>query len=424
MLVLAVDAAKTGWIAVALGDGKDPSAHHLPTIDALQPLATDADAIAIDIPIGIFTGGAREADVLARAFVGARRNSVFLTPCERPSRPRHTRWPHERHSPAQGPASASRPTPSARRSSRWSDGCPRRRVRCMRCTPRCRSRSCSGRQRGPRRRLGPEWSGVGVASKQLDAVGVEGTGAYGAGLARHLRSEHVIVVEVPRPERRLRRSHGKSDPVDAEAAARAVLAGTATIVPKRADGPVEAVRALRVARLGAIKAKTAATNTLRSMIISAPEPLRTRLPCLGLPNKVMDACARLRPDGDRLDDPMQATKAALRSIAHRAQALRSEIRQLDLQIRELLAATAPATLGIFAMGPDTTAALLVAIGDNPDRLRSEAAFARLAVSLPFPPPRARPCATACTGAETDQRIGRCTSPSSFACATALEPRPT
>ncbi len=163
-----------------------------------------------------------------------------------------------------------------------------------------------------------------------------------------------------------------------------MLAGTATIVPKRADGPVEAVRALRVARLGAIKAKTAATNTLRSMIISAPEPLRSRLPCSGLPNKIIDACVRLRPDGDRLEDPTQATKAALRSIAHRAQALRSEIRELDLQICALLAARAPSTLGIFAIGPDTTAALLVAIGDNPDRLRSEAAFARLCGVAPIP----------------------------------------
>lgn len=66
------------------------------------------------------------------------------------------------------------------------------------------------------------------------------TGAYGAGLARHLRSEHVAVLEVPRPDRRLRRNHGKSDPIDAKAAARAVLAGTATVIPKRADGPVEA----------------------------------------------------------------------------------------------------------------------------------------------------------------------------------------
>ena len=148
---------------------------------------------------------------------------------------------------------------------------------------------------------------------ELLSVGVEGTGAYGAGLARFLRRQRVVVFEVPRPDRRIRRNRGKSDPIDAEAAARAVLAGTATIIPKRADGPVEAIRALRVARLGAIKAKTAATNTLRSMLITAPEPLRTQLPSSGLPNKIIDACARLRPDLNHLDDPTHATKASLRS---------------------------------------------------------------------------------------------------------------
>ena len=219
---------------------------------------------------------------------------------------------------------------------------------------------------------------------QLRSVGVEGTGAYGAGLARHLRREHVMVIEVPRPDRRLRRNHGKSDPIDAEAAARAVLAGTARVVPKRADGPVEAIRNLRIARLGAIKAKTAATNTLRSMIITAPDQLRGQLPSAGLPNKIIDACARLRPDGERLDDPVQATKAALRSVAQRARALRDEIRVLDAQTKALLAATAPTTLAVFAMGPDTTAALLVTIGDNPDRLRSERAFARLCGVAPIP----------------------------------------
>ena len=130
---------------------------------------------------------------------------------------------------------------------------------------------------------------------RLDAAGIEGSGAYGAGLARHLAAEGVRVLEVPRPDRRLRRNRGKSDPLDAEAAARAVL-GTATVAPKLADGPVEAIRALRIARLGAIKAKTAATNTLRAMIITAPEPLRAQLPSTGLPNKVIAACLRLRPD--------------------------------------------------------------------------------------------------------------------------------
>ena len=218
----------------------------------------------------------------------------------------------------------------------------------------------------------------------LRRVGVEGTGAYGAGLARHLHGEGLTVVEVPRPDRRLRRQSGKSDPIDAEAAARAVLAGVATVVPKGARGPIEAIRALRVARLGAIKAKTAATNTLRSMIITAPEPLRAQLPASGLPNKVIGACLRLRPDSARLDDPVQATKLALRSIARRAAAVRDEATELDRAIRRLLVVTAPTTMATFAMGPDTAASLLVTIGDNPDRLRSEAAFARLCGAAPIP----------------------------------------
>lgn len=219
---------------------------------------------------------------------------------------------------------------------------------------------------------------------QVQAAGVEGAGAYGAGLARHLADQGVSVLEVPRPDRRLRRNRGKSDPLDAEAAARAVLAGTATAAPKQADGPVEAIRALRVAKLGAIKAKTAATNTLRSTIITAPEPLRAQLPAAGLPNKIINACAALRPDATRLSDPVQATKAALRTIALRAKHLREEIQWLDRQLAELVAAVAPTTFSTFAMGVDTTSALLVTIGDNPDRLRSEAAFARLCGVAPIP----------------------------------------
>lgn len=218
----------------------------------------------------------------------------------------------------------------------------------------------------------------------LRQAGVEGTGAYGAGLARFLVGDGVEVHEVPRPDRRLRRMRGKSDPLDAEAAARAVLAGTAQVLPKIADGPIEAIRALRVARLGAIKAKTAATNTLRAMIITAPEPLRSQLPSGGLPNKVIDACCGLHPDVSRLDDPLQATKFALRSVAQRAGGLHEEIRQIDRRLGELVASVAPRALGTFAMGIDTASALLVTIGDNPERLRSEAAFARLCGVAPIP----------------------------------------
>lgn len=218
----------------------------------------------------------------------------------------------------------------------------------------------------------------------VGAAGVEGTGAYGAGLARFLVAEGVVVLEVPRPDRRTRRNRGKSDPIDAEEAARSVLAGKATAAPKLADGPIEAIRNLHVAKLGAIKAKTAATNTLRSMILTAPEPLRAQLPSAGLPNKIINACLRLRPDEERLSDPLQATKAALRSVAQRAKALREEIRVLERQLAELVGAAAPTTMETFAMGVDTASALLVSIGDNPERLRSEAAFARLCGVAPIP----------------------------------------
>lgn len=215
-------------------------------------------------------------------------------------------------------------------------------------------------------------------------VGVEGTGAYGAGLARHLRSEGVEVLEVPRPDRRTRRRWGKSDPIDAEAAARSVLAGTATIVPKGQDGVIEAIRALRVARNGAIKAKTAATNTLRSMIVTAPEELRRTLDVSAWHTTLIASCTRLRPNMEQLEDPEQATKLALRTIAMRVRSLAEEVRKLDAQLQLLIRHAAPAIFGAFALGPDTVGALLVTVGDNPDRLRSEAAFARLCGVAPIP----------------------------------------
>jgi transposase len=219
---------------------------------------------------------------------------------------------------------------------------------------------------------------------EVIAVGVEGTGAYGAGLARHLQGQRVRVVEVPRLDRRLRPNHGKSDPIDAEAAAPSRAGRHRHDDPQagrwaRGGDPSTAHRPP-----GCPQGQTAATNALRAMAITAPAPLRAQLPSAGLPNKIIDACSRLRPDLDRHDDPTQATKAALHSIALRARTLRDEIKALDRQIEQLLTATGPATLEVFAMGPDTTAAVLVSVGDNPDRLRSEAAFARLCGVAPIP----------------------------------------
>jgi transposase len=217
----------------------------------------------------------------------------------------------------------------------------------------------------------------------LSQVGVEGTGAYGAGLARYLHDQAVEVLEVPRPDRRIRRQRGKSDPIDAEAAARTVLASKASGAPKLADGPIEAIRMLRVARLGAVKAKTAAINTLRAMLITAPDSLRAQLQDQS-PTQLVTACARLRPDLAHLADPIQATKAALRSVAIRSQHLELETRTLRQQLDDLTQKIAPVTSAVFGLGPDTASALLVAIGDNPDRLRSEAAFAHLCGVAPIP----------------------------------------
>ena len=103
----------------------------------------------------------------------------------------------------------------------------------------------------------------------LGCVGVEGTSSYGAGLARRVAGHGVSVIEVLRPKRRARRGD-KSDPADAEAAARAVLSGEATGCPKSADGAVEAIRMLSAARRGAVKARTAAVNQLKALLVTAP----------------------------------------------------------------------------------------------------------------------------------------------------------
>jgi transposase len=215
----------------------------------------------------------------------------------------------------------------------------------------------------------------------LERVGIEGTGSYGAGLARWLRERGVPVVEVERPTRRTRR-RGKSDPGDAEAAARAVLAGTATGRPKAGDGPAEMVRALQVARRSAVRARTQAANQLHALVVTAPEPLRAQLRALPLRQRVATAAA-FRP-GATLATPTAATKLALRCVARRYRQLGAEIEALDGQLARLVAHAAPALLAVKGVGTDTAAVLLATAGDNPERLRSEAAFAHLCGVAPIP----------------------------------------
>jgi len=227
------------------------------------------------------------------------------------------------------------------------------------------------------------------------AFGVEGTGSYGAGLARWLRARGDAVVEVDRPNRQARRRRGKSDPVDAEAAARAVLAGTATVAPKTGDGPVEMIRALRLARHSAVKARTQAANQLHALVVTAPDRLRARLRALSLVQLVA-AAAAFRP-GRRLGTPLAATKLALKSIALRHRQLSAEIQALDGHLDRLVAEVAPALVALKGVGTETAATLLVAAGDNPARLRSEAAFAHLCGVAPIP---------ASSGRTTRHRLNR------------------
>ena len=215
---------------------------------------------------------------------------------------------------------------------------------------------------------------------RLVRVGVEGTGSYGAGLARYLTAAGIEVVEVNRPNRQLRRQRGgKSDPVDAEAAARAAASGQVRAVPKSGVGPVECIRMLQVARRSGVKARTQAANQIHSVVITAPEQLKRQLKGLGLRAQVR-VCARWRPGTDRTTAGY--AKRTLRHLARRYQALDAEIAQLDVEIRHLCAQANPALLATKGVGPDTAAALLVAAGDNPERMKSERSFAALCGSSP------------------------------------------
>jgi transposase len=212
----------------------------------------------------------------------------------------------------------------------------------------------------------------------LRCAGVEGTSSYGAGLTRHLRSRGIEVLEVERPKHQRRSSRSnlqKSDPSDAERAARAVLAGEASGVPKSSDGRVEMIRTLRAARRSAMKARTQAANQLQGLRVTAPEELLNRL--RGLSTKeLVSVAARFRLAGGPSDVPA-ATKFALRSVARRYEALSAEIADLDAHLGPLVAQVAPELVALPGIGTDSAATLLIAAGDNPQRLGSEASFANL-----------------------------------------------
>src|SRR3954468_6002836 len=211
-----------------------------------------------------------------------------------------------------------------------------------------------------------------VSFGTLLVIGVEGTGVYGAGLAEHAQGQGVDLVEVDRPDRKARRFQGKSDPIDAEAAARAALAQVRTGKPKQRGGPVDALRTLRVARRSAVQQRADVMRQLKAVLVTAPDALRGQLRTL--PNAALiRTCAALRPlVGDPLEvavaDPLIAAKVTLRALARRWQALAEKIEEFNQLIIPLVAALNPDLLARHGVGPDTAGQLIVTAGNNPDRL--------------------------------------------------------
>jgi transposase len=214
------------------------------------------------------------------------------------------------------------------------------------------------------------------------AAGLEGTGSYGAELARVMAGAGFQVIEVNRPNRQARRLHGKSDPLDAYQAAEAVLAKRGTSMPKTRDGYVEALRVIQAGRTSALKARTALICQIKSILITATEGLRAKYRGLSTA-ALIKALAASRPVGLEAD-PVTATAATLKKLAQRHHHLTAEIIDADARLKRIITAHAPGLTAITGIGSIVATQLLVTMGDNPDRLTSEAQFAALTGTAPIP----------------------------------------
>ena len=217
----------------------------------------------------------------------------------------------------------------------------------------------------------------------IDRVGVESTGSYAAGLARYLGEEGIRVVEVNTPHAHTRARKGKDDLIDAEAAARKVLSGDATALPKVTTGTIESIRLIRIARESAVKARSIALVQLQDVLITAPAQLREAITTKSARSKVTQ-CGALRPDPGRMDEPLQAAKMTLRGLSRRITFLDEEISNIDRQLDTLVTNVAPTLLSRLGIGTQHAAQLLITAGENIDRLTNEAAFARLCGVAPTP----------------------------------------
>ena len=214
------------------------------------------------------------------------------------------------------------------------------------------------------------------------AFGIEGTGSFGAGLSRSLRARGHAVIDVARPNRQWRHLHGKSDGVDAESAARSVLNGQATAPAKSQTGSAEMIRHLKIARDSAVKSRSQAMVTLKTLIINAPEGLRDSLDRIRGRVALIRHAAALRP-GD-MTSPTASAKMAMRAIARRWLALHEEAQTLEQDLERLVRGKAPDLMDAQGISTMTVAEMLILVGDNPERIKSEAALAKLCGVCPIP----------------------------------------
>ena len=205
-------------------------------------------------------------------------------------------------------------------------------------------------------------------------IGVEGTNSYGAALTRRLVEAGYNVYEVLRPKRAVRRRDGKSDPVDA------LAAGDGTSVPKSADGWVEALRALNAERAQLVTAMTALSNSATGLLTTAPEHIRERYRGLRTPIR-MRRLAVCRPSGNMVE---QGMLVALKAAGKAWKALKEQADLLERSMRLILEEHARPLLDIYCASTVTAATLAIVAGDNPERIRSEAAFAKLCGACPIP----------------------------------------
>lgn len=217
---------------------------------------------------------------------------------------------------------------------------------------------------------------------RVQAYGIEGTGSYGAGLSRALLAQGHVVLDVMRPNRQIRYLHGKSDCLDAESAARSVLNGQATGLAKSQIGSSEMIRHLKIARDSSVKARSQAMITLKTLIINAPTELRETLDGIRGRIGLIRHVAAFRPG--EITSPTSSAKTAMRAIARRWLILHEEIQDLDQELERLVQSRAPELMQSHGISTLTVAEMLILVGDNPERIKSEAAMAKLCGVCPIP----------------------------------------